>query len=43
MNDPEEILVEFKVYFHTAELAGVSDPNIIYDLMKKLGKVGIYQ
>ena len=43
VNDPEEILAEFKVYFQTAELAGVSDPNIVYDLMKKLNKVGIYQ
>lgn len=43
VNDPEEILAEFKVYYQTAELAGVSDPNIVYDLMKKLDKVGIYQ
>lgn len=43
VNDPEEILAEFKVYFQTAELAGVSDPNIVYDLMKKLNQVGIYQ
>ena len=43
VNEPEEILAEFKVYFQTAELAGVSDPNIVYDLMKKLDNVGIYQ
>lgn len=43
VNDPEEILAEFKVYFQTAELAGVSDPNIVYDLMKKLNQVGIYK
>ncbi|CAM2792312.1 Type I restriction endonuclease subunit R [Vibrio rarus] len=43
VNDPEEVLEEFKVYFQTAELAGVSDPNIVYDLMKKLDKVGVYQ
>lgn len=43
VNDPEEILAEFKVYYQTAELAGVSDPNIVYELMKKLDKVGIYQ
>ena len=43
VNDPEEILAEFKVYFQTAELADVSDPNIVYELMKKLDKVGIYQ
>lgn len=43
VNDPEEILAEFKVYFQTAELAGVSDPNIVYELLKKLNKVDIYQ
>ena len=42
VNDPEEILKEFKVYFQTAELAGVSDPNIVYDLMNKLAETGIY-
>lgn len=43
VNDPQEILAEFKVYYQTAELAGVSDPNIVYELMKKLDKVAIYQ
>lgn len=43
VNDPEEVLAEFKVYFQTAELAGVSDPNIVYDIMEKLNAVGIYQ
>jgi len=43
VNEPEEVLAEFKVYFQTAELASVSDPNIVYELMKKLDKVGIYQ
>lgn len=43
VNEPEDILDEFKVYFQTAELAGVSDPNIVYDLMDKLAEVGIYQ
>lgn len=43
VNEPEDILAEFKVYYQTAELAGVSDPNIVYDLMGKLAEVGIYQ
>ena len=43
VNDPEEVLEEFKVYFQTAELAGVSDPNLVYDIMEKLNAVGIYQ
>ncbi len=42
VNDPEVILEEFKVYFQTAELSGVSDPNLVYDIMDKLNDVGIY-
>lgn len=36
-------MAEFKVYYQTAELAAVSDPNIVYELMDKLNAVGIYQ
>jgi type I restriction enzyme R subunit len=43
VNDPEEVLAEFKVFFQTAELTGVSEPNIVYELMKKLNTVGIYK
>ncbi|GHB67746.1 type I restriction-modification system, restriction (R) subunit [Psychrosphaera saromensis] len=43
VNEPEEILEEFKVYFQTAELSGVSDPNLVYEIMEKLNSVGIYQ
>ncbi|MCU8037336.1 DEAD/DEAH box helicase family protein [Shewanella sp. SM69] len=43
VNNPEDVLKEFKVYFETAELSGVSDPNIVYEIMDKLAKVGIYQ
>tara|TARA_R110002060_G_scaffold22516_2_gene30552 strand:+ start:22884 stop:26111 length:3228 start_codon:yes stop_codon:yes gene_type:complete len=43
VNEPEEVLEEFKIYFQTAELAGVSDPNLVYDIMEKLNAVGIYQ
>ena len=43
VNEPEEVLAEFKVYFQTAELSGVSDPNLVYDIMEKLNAVGIYQ
>lgn len=42
VNNPEEILAAFKIYFQTAELAGVSDPNIVYELMNKLNHVRIY-
>ena len=43
VNNPEDILAEFKVYYQTAELASVSDPNLVYDLMEKLNEVGIYR
>ncbi|WP_196140646.1 type I restriction endonuclease subunit R [Aliikangiella sp. G2MR2-5] len=43
VNDPEEILKEFKVYYQTAQLAEVADPNLVYDIMEKLNSVGIYQ
>lgn len=43
VNEPDEILEEFKVYFQTAELSGVSDPNLVYEIMEKLNAVGIYQ
>jgi type I restriction enzyme R subunit len=43
VNEPEDILAAFKPYYQTAELAGVSDPNLIYDLFGKLGAEKIYQ
>lgn len=43
VNEPEDVLDEFKVYFQTAELKELSDPNIVYELMDKLNQVGIYQ
>jgi type I restriction enzyme R subunit len=42
VNEPEDILAAFKPYYQTAELAGVSDPNLIYDLFGKLGAEKIY-
>lgn len=35
-NDPEDILKSFKPYYQTAELADVSDPDLIFDLFDKL-------
>ena len=43
VNEPEDVLQEFKVYYQTAQLAGVSDPNLVYELMDKLNQVGIYR
>lgn len=41
-NDPEEILESFKPYFQTAELADVSDPNLVFDLFDKLNASHIF-
>jgi type I restriction enzyme R subunit len=42
VNDPDEVLAAFKTYFETAELAGVTDPHLIYDLRAKLDASGHY-
>ena len=41
-NDPAEILAAFQTYYETAELAGVTDPNIIFDIRAKLDGAGYY-
>jgi type I restriction enzyme, R subunit len=41
-NDPEDILGSFQPYFQTAELADVSDPNLIFELFDKLRATGIF-
>ena len=41
-NDPQEILAAFQTYYETAELAGVTDPNLIFDLRAKLDGSGHY-
>ncbi len=41
-NDPEEILASFREYYKTAELADVSDLNLVFDLFDKLGAAGIF-
>ncbi|WDL99201.1 type I restriction endonuclease subunit R [Alicyclobacillus sp. ALC3] len=42
VNDPDEILEAFKPYYETAELAGVTRPEIVYDLRAKLDATGYY-
>ncbi len=42
VNDPEEVLAAFKTYYATAELAGVTDPNLVYDLRAQLDAAGHY-
>lgn len=42
VNDPEEVLAAFKTYYETAELEGVTDPHLVYDLRAKLDATGHY-
>ncbi len=41
-NEPEDILEAFQPYYQTAELADVSDPDLIFDLSEKLRASGIF-
>lgn len=41
-NEPQDILDAFLPYYAKAELTDVTDPQIIYDLQKKLDAEGIY-
>ncbi|MBN2702963.1 MAG: type I restriction endonuclease subunit R [Pontiellaceae bacterium] len=43
VNDPEDILDAFRPYYRTAELANVSDPNLVYDLHEKLCDERIFE
>jgi len=42
VNASEEILKAFQTYYETAELAGVTDPNLVFDLRAKLDASGYY-
>jgi len=42
VNDQEEILNAFAPYYKTAQLAAVSDPNLIHELQNKLDDMRIY-
>jgi type I restriction enzyme R subunit len=42
VNDAEEILAAFKTYHSTAELADVTDPNLVFNLRAKLDAAGHY-
>lgn len=42
VNNPIEILKSFLPYYRTAELASVTDPNIVHDLKTKLDQAGVY-
>lgn len=43
VNDPAEILAAFQTYYRSAELAEVSDPNVIHELQNKLDQALIYE
>jgi type I restriction enzyme R subunit len=42
VNDPADVLAAFKVYYDTAQLADVTDPNLVYNLRAKLDAAGHY-
>jgi type I restriction enzyme R subunit len=42
VNDPVEVLAEFKKYHTTAELSATTDPNLVFDLRSKLDGAGHY-
>jgi type I restriction enzyme R subunit len=41
-NAPDEVLAAFQTYYETAQLAGVTDPELIFDLRAKLDSAGHY-
>lgn len=42
VNSSEEVLEAFRTYYETAELEGVTDPNLVYDMRAKLDAGGWY-
>ncbi len=42
VNSSEEILEAFRIYYDTAELEGVTDPHLVFDLRAKLDATGYY-
>ena len=42
VNDAEDVLEAFRPYYKTAELADVSDPQVVYDLQHSLDQTRIY-
>ncbi|HHA1657215.1 TPA: type I restriction endonuclease subunit R [Enterobacter hormaechei subsp. xiangfangensis] len=43
VNDPQDILADFKEYYQNAELVQVSDPNLVYAIFHKLNEQHIWQ
>jgi type I restriction enzyme R subunit len=42
INEPDEILSAFRTYYETAELDGVTDPNLVFDMRAQLDATGFY-
>lgn len=42
VNSSQEVLEAFRTYYETAELQGVTDPDLVYDLRSKLDAGGWY-
>jgi type I restriction enzyme R subunit len=42
LDQKDEILEAFRLYYRKAELSGVTDPNLVHDLQYKLDAEGIY-
>ncbi len=42
VNEPDDVLAAFRQYHKTAELAAVSDPNVVLDLRAKLEATGFF-
>jgi type I restriction enzyme R subunit len=42
VNDAEDVRAAFEPYYNTAELTDVSDPDIVFDLQRKLEEARIY-
>lgn len=42
VNKPEEILASFQPYYRAAKLEEVTDPNIVHELVTKLGRANVY-
>jgi type I restriction enzyme R subunit len=42
VNNPDEVLADFKQYHETATIEGETDPDLVHDLQTKLDHAGIY-
>lgn len=42
VNDPADVLADFRLYYRTAELQEASDPNLVHELYDSLTEEGIF-